>query len=150
MKVVGNYLGKMVFFMLPTALWAQIDTVNQEMVSMSATYQKPYDVGGVYYKRNEKAPFTGVLYGKYDNGNYLSIQEYKNGVGNGTWMNYYENGELKEMGTYRDNRVEGPVKQFYKNGRIKAEGTYAHWRKRVGAWKFYSTDGRLEKTETYK
>jgi antitoxin component YwqK of YwqJK toxin-antitoxin module len=129
---------------------AQIDTLNQEMVSMSATYQKPYKVGGVYYKMNEKTPFTGVLYGKYDNGKYLSIQEYKNGIGNGTWVNYYENGELKEIGTYRDNRVEGPITQFHKNGSIKAKGTYAHWRKKVGTWKYYSKEGLLEKTESYE
>lgn len=129
---------------------AQIDTLNQEMVSMSATYQEPYDVGGIYYKRNEKTPFTGILYGKYDNGKYLSIQEYKNGIGNGTWVNYYENGQLKEVGTYRDNRVEGPITQFYENGSKKAEGTYAHWRIKVGSWKYYSEDGRLEKTVTYK
>ena len=138
-----------VFMYFSQELIAQIDTLNQEMVPMSATYQKPYKVGGIYYKRNEKTPFTGILYGKYDNGKYLSIQEYKNGIGNGTWVNYYENGQIKEVGTYRDNRVEGPITQFYENGRIKSEGTYAHWRKKVGTWKFYSKEGLLEKTETY-
>ena len=128
---------------------APIDTTNQEMVSMSATYQKPYTVGGVYYKKQDTVPFTGVLYGKYANGNYLSIQEYKDGIGNGTWVNYYEDGSVKEVGTYRDNRVEGPIRQFHENGKLKAEGTYAHWRRKVGVWKFYDPQGKLLKTVTY-
>jgi antitoxin component YwqK of YwqJK toxin-antitoxin module len=149
-KEIRNCIGKIALFLLPAGLFAQIDTLNQEMVSMSATYQKPYEVGGVYYKKNEKTPFTGVLFGKYENGQYLSIQEYKNGIGNGTWVNYYENGQLKEIGTYRDNRVEGPIKQFYDNGKLKAEGTYAHWRKKVGLWKFYDRKGKLVRSETFK
>ncbi|NER11318.1 MORN repeat variant [Muriicola jejuensis] len=128
---------------------AQIDTLNREMVSMSATYQKPYTVGGVYYKQKDTVPFTGVLYGKYPNGKYLSIQEYKNGIGNGTWVNYYENGNLKEIGTYRDNRVEGPIRQYHENGKLKAEGMYAHWRRKVGLWKFYDLQGKLLRTITY-
>ncbi len=56
-------------------------------------------------------------------------------------------GNKKEIGTYKNNRVEGSIKQFYENGRLKAEGIYIHWRKRLGTWKFYSVDGRLEKTE---
>ncbi len=128
---------------------AQIDTLSQEMVSMSNTYQKPYKVGGVYYKTNETAPFTGVLFGKYSNGKYLSIQEYKNGIGNGTWINYYPNGQLKEVGTYMDNRVEGPIKQYYENGNLKAEGTFAHWRKKVGKWNFYDQDGNLIRSQNF-
>jgi antitoxin component YwqK of YwqJK toxin-antitoxin module len=119
------------------------------MVSMSATYQKPYEVGGVYYKIKDTVPYTGVLYGKYGNGNYLSIQEYVNGVGNGTWVNYYENGKVKEIGTYRDNRVEGPIRQFYENGTLKAEGTYAHWRRKVGPWKFYDAKGHLVRSTRF-
>jgi len=149
MKLINICILLGVLFLLPGGLLAQIDTVGQKMVSMSDTYQKPYKVGGVYYKKNDTTPYTGVLYGKYENGKYLSIQEYKNGVGNGTWINYYSNGNLKEVGTYRDNRVEGPVKQYYENGKLKAEGTYAHWRKKVGLWKYYNKEGIFVRSATY-
>jgi antitoxin component YwqK of YwqJK toxin-antitoxin module len=132
-----------------TNLQAQIDTVNQEMVSMGDTYQKRYKVGGVYYKSDETTPFTGVLYGKYSNGKYLSIQEYKNGIGNGAWVNYYPSGQLREVGTYRDNRVEGPYKEYYENGNLKAKGNFAHWKIKVGLWKFYDSDGKLIRTENF-
>ena len=143
----------LLFYILMTLkagfLFGQIDTTNREMVSMSATYQKPYEVGGVYYKKKDTVPFTGVLFGKYANGNYLSVQEYVNGIGNGTWVNYYENGNVKEIGTYRDNRVEGPIRQFHENGKLKAEGTYAHWRRKVGVWKYYDPQGEFRKEVTY-
>lgn len=128
---------------------AQIDTLQQRMVSMNETIEKPYKVGSIYYKSGESAPFTGVLFGKYSNGQYLSIQEYKNGIGNGTWINYYEDGTTKEIGTYVDNRVEGPIEMFYPNGVLKARGTYAHWRKKVSKWSYYDVNGILVEEVTY-
>jgi antitoxin component YwqK of YwqJK toxin-antitoxin module len=124
---------------------AQIDTLGQRMISMNATVEKPYKVGSVYYKKGESKPFTGVLFGKYNNGKYLSIQEYKDGIGNGKWVNYYVDGTVKEIGTYNDNRVDGPIEQFHPNGRLKAKGTYKHWRKKTGVWFYYDMEGAFIK-----
>lgn len=128
---------------------AQIDTTNRAMIPMSGTYEKPYKVGSIYFKQDSEEPFTGILFGRYKNGNYLSIQEYKNGIGNGKWVNYYEDGTIKEIGTYIDNLVEGPIVKYHSNGMKKAEGTYKHWRKKVGIWKYYDARGLLIETETY-
>lgn len=128
---------------------AQIDTTDRKMTAMSETYQKPFKVGSVYFEKGSDKPFNGVLYGKYKNGNYLSIQEYEDGVGNGKWVNYYEDGTLKEIGTYNNNLVEGPIVQFHPNGNKKAEGNYKHWRKKVGTWKYYDPNGSLIETKTY-
>jgi len=130
--------------------YSQIDTTKQRMVSMKNTIEKPYKVGSIYYKKGESKPYTGALYGKYKNGKYLTIQEYKNGVGNGLWVNYYEDGTLKEIGTYVDNRIEGPIRQYHPNGNIKAIGTYKHWKKKIGVWKYYDEDGNLIETETFQ
>lgn len=129
--------------------YAQIDTLGQKMVAMQDTYQKPYEVGTVYYEKNSQKPYTGVLYGTYANGNYLSIQEYKNGVGNGTWINYYENGVRKEVGTYINNLVEGPVTQYREDGSLKATGHYKHWRKKVGIWRYYDAKGNVREQIDY-
>ena len=102
-----------------------------------------------YYKPGEQQPFTGVLYARYDNGNYKSRQEFVAGVGQGTWINYWENGNLKEAGTYNQNRVEGPIKKYYPSGVLMAEGTYKEWRVRVGIWKYYNEEGKFLKTENY-
>lgn len=99
--------------------FAQIDTTNREMISMADTYQKRKDGAYSYFEKGEDKPYDGVLFGKYENGNYLSIQEYKNGIGEGTWINYYENGNLKEVGTYQKNKVAEPIKKYYSSGKIK-------------------------------
>ncbi len=61
-------------FMLCT-MSAQTAANDQELVPMSDTYQKAYKLGSVYYKTGTKTPFTGILYGKYSNGNYQTMQE---------------------------------------------------------------------------
>lgn len=128
---------------------AQKDLKDQEMVPMYDTYQKAYKLGSVYYKTGTKTPFTGVLYGKYDNGNYQTVQEYVDGIGNGKWIDFNPEGIKECEGTYKDNRVEGPVKFFYENGSLKSEGQYIHWKKPAGIWKYYDKAGNLVHTMTY-
>jgi len=123
-------------------------TASAEL-SMSQVNGSAKDGTYRYYKPGDTEPFTGVLYARYDNGNYKSRQEFVAGVGQGTWINYWENGNLKEAGTYNQNRVEGPIKKNYQSGVLKAEGTYREWRVRVGTWKYYDGEGKYLKTEDY-
>jgi hypothetical protein len=46
------------------------------MVLMSDSYQNDYKLGSIYYNMGSNTPFTGILYGKYVNGNYQTKQEY--------------------------------------------------------------------------
>ena len=82
------------------------------MVSMSDTYQKAYKLGSVYYEIGTNKPYTGVLYGTYDNGKLMTTQDYVDGIGNGKWTQYDPYGNKECEGTYIDNRVEGPVYIF--------------------------------------
>lgn len=139
----------MLFLSSSFIVLAQKDLKDQEMVPMYDTYQKAYKLGSVYYKVGTKTPFTGVLYGKYDNGNYQTMQEYVDGIGNGKWIDFNPEGIKECEGTYKDNRVEGPVKFFYENGSLKSEGQYIHWKKPAGIWKYYDKAGNLVHTMTY-
>lgn len=130
-------------------VFSQIDTASQEMVSMANATGKMRQGQYTYFKNGDDQPFTGVLYAQFANGNFESIQEFRDGVGNGTWVNYYENGALKEVGTYVENRVEGPIKKYYPSGKIQAEGTYRSWRIRVDEWTYYDENGQGVKTEDY-
>lgn len=132
-----------ILIFLPFLAFTQldIDTKSQSMVAMSETTQEPYEVGTKYFAKNATKPYTGILYGKHANGNYSTMQEYKNGIGNGVWINYFATGKVEEKGTYVDNRVEGPTEQYYPNGKLKAKGTYKHWRKKVGEWIYYDENG---------
>jgi len=116
-----------------------------EEIPMSQTNQKYADGKWRYYEKGSSEPFTGILYGKYDNGNLLTRQHFVNGIGEGKWYNYYENGNLREAGTYIQDRVEGPMKKYDENGQVRAEGMYKDWRIRVGKWKYYDANGQLLK-----
>ncbi len=110
---------------------------------MNDTYQKAYKLGSMYYKTGTDIPFTGVLFGKYDNGNYQTMQEYVDGVGNGKWTDFNPEGIKECEGTYKDNRVEGPVTFFYEDGSVKSMGQYLHWKRPIGKWKYYDKKGNL-------
>ncbi|MFK8105309.1 MAG: toxin-antitoxin system YwqK family antitoxin [Saprospiraceae bacterium] len=128
---------------------SDIDTTNQRMVPMSQTYQKAYRIGNKYYEVGTTKPFTGILYGRYDNGQLQTLQEFKNGVGDGTWINYDPEGRKEIQGTYVDNRIEGPVTLFYENGQVKAKGQYRHWKQSIGWWTYYDLSGKVVQRMLY-
>ena len=122
---------------------------DQKRVAMSETYQKAYKLGSKYYEIGTDKPFTGILYGKYDNGNYMSIQEYVEGIGNGKWIDFDPLGNKVCEGTYKDNRVEGPVTFFYEDGNVKSKGQYLHWKRPIGEWTYYDKKGNVVSKITY-
>jgi antitoxin component YwqK of YwqJK toxin-antitoxin module len=79
----------------------------------------------------------------------MTMQEYVNGIGNGSWVQFNPDGTKLEQGTYNDNRVEGPVVQFYEDGSIKAKGQYLHWKKPIGKWIYYDRKGKVVHEMTY-
>ena len=129
--------------------YAQTAATEKERLSMGDTYQKAYKLGSVYYKTGTDIPFTGILYGTYSNGNYQTIQEYVDGVGNGKWVDFSPEGVKECEGTYIDNRVIGPVRFFYENGSVKSEGHYLHWKNPIGTWNYFYKKGNLVHTMTY-
>ncbi len=129
---------------------AQATTVSAEReITMSATTANSSSGAYRYYKEGETEPFTGILFARYANGNYKSRQEFVDGIGQGTWINYWPNGNLKEAGSYNQNKVEGPISKYYENGQLKAKGNYKDWRIRIGEWEYYDESGQLILTEDY-
>ncbi|MDA0973641.1 MAG: hypothetical protein O2867_07915 [Bacteroidetes bacterium] len=62
------------------------DSNEKAMIPMSETYQRASDgIGSRYYQDGSSTPFTGVLYGRYDNGELMTTQDYVDGIGNGKW-----------------------------------------------------------------
>lgn len=126
-----------------------IDTIDREMITMSETTTKPYRIGSVYYERGSDQPFTGILYGRYDNGNLQTMQEFVDGIGNGSCINFDPEGRMTVKGTYIDNRVEGPVTEYYENAKVKSKGQYVHWKNPIGEWIYYDQNGNIASRVTY-
>lgn len=127
-----------------------MEQVEQRQERSMSEVSGKMDRGGYrYYAAGASTPFSGVLYSKHSNGQISSWQEYEDGIGQGTWINYYENGNFKEIGHYEQNRVEGEIRKFHPNGELKAKGTYKDWRIKIGLWEYYDNAGRLVKTADY-
>ncbi|WKV13244.1 toxin-antitoxin system YwqK family antitoxin [Marivirga harenae] len=122
---------------------------SRQLISMANVTANSSDGIYRYYAKGAKEPFTGILFSKFENGNYDSYQEYVDGVGHGTWINYYENGNYKEIGNYQQNKVTGLIKKFHENGELASEGVYKDWRVRVGKWTFYNDQGQLLQSVDY-
>ena len=153
-QFVMKYLLLGLLLCLPNLSLAQRELSMSEVTSkrelpMSATYGNSDSGMYRYYAKGEKEPFTGSLFGRYENGQLSSWQEYVDGLGQGRWINYYENGNKKEEGTYNQNRVEGPIKKYNQDGTLAAVGTYKNWRIRTGEWTFYKTDGTIDYLKDY-
>ena len=132
-----------------TSQQAPPDTTRQKMVVMSQTTLRPTPTGSRYFERGSTRPYTGLLYGRYANGQYQTIQQYRDGLANGYWMDFDPQGRKECQGTFRANKVEGPVTFFYENGRVKSKGQYLHWRRPIGEWVYYDQQGRVAHRMTY-
>ena len=128
----------------------KMDITSQHKVPMSDTYLRySQDHGYQYFQNGSDQPYTGVLYGKYDNGQIMTLQEYTDGIGNGIWIQFNPDGTKDEQGTYVENRVEGPVIRYWEDGSIKAKGQYRHWKQPIGKWIYYDREGNVVHTMTY-
>jgi antitoxin component YwqK of YwqJK toxin-antitoxin module len=115
-----------------------------EMVSMNdvkVNYGAPF--GQRYYEKGSSSPYTGWLSARYDNGKLESISQYKDGYGNGLWMNFDPDGNIESQGTLVNNKTIGPAKLFYEDGSVKASGEYVHVKNKVGWWYFYNRQGKV-------
>ena len=101
------------------------------------------EYGQQYFKKNSKKPYSGWLSARYDNGVLESISQFKNGYGNGLWINFDPDGRKESQGTLVNNKTIGPAKLFYENGSTKAEGKYVHLKNKVDWWLFYDRKGNI-------
>jgi antitoxin component YwqK of YwqJK toxin-antitoxin module len=114
---------------------------SQNELSMKEVSGKYVDGIYRYYEEGVSDPYSGVLYSTHSNGQTDSWQEYKDGIGQGKWINYFKNGNIKEIGNYENNLVQGSIKKYHENGNLKAIGTYKDWRVKIGIWSYYDSEG---------
>jgi len=101
-------------------------------VSFGKTYMKK-DVevkNSVTYDIKTNEPINGELVEYYENGQKLSVNEYKKGIATGSYKEYYETGELKGNVTFTEGteptgrgieyRKDGKKlhEVYYKNGKV--------------------------------
>ena len=101
------------------------------------------------YLINSETPFTGIVVGKYQNGQKEWESNYKNGKEDGKATNWYESGQKEIEGAHKNGKAEGPHTQWHDNGQKEAEGAYKDG-KLEGKWTLWYPNGKKEAEETYK
>ena len=96
---------------------------------------------GVYYKKFSEVPFTGKVDGKEQG-------SFKNGLKEGSWVQYHENGQLFYKGDYKNGKKEGSWVWYYHSGQLSYKGDYKNG-KEEGSWVSYKRDGTFN-SGTYK
>ncbi len=94
----------------------------------------------------------GLREGKwiYQLGNFKSIGKYNGDLEDSTWTEYYnDNGKVRFTGKYSQGRPDGVHMWYYPDGKTELEGHYT-----LGLmedkWKYYTEDGALFLTITYR
>ena len=77
------------------------------------------------------------------------MMEYKDGLGQGSVVNYFPNGKIKEKFNMKNDKLDGENIEYYENGIIKKFQNYKD-NKLYGIYKEYDSKGILEKVCNYK
>jgi antitoxin component YwqK of YwqJK toxin-antitoxin module len=109
-----------------------------------------YNDSGKIITRGEYA--DGLKEGKwvYQLGNFKSVGKYSGDLEDSTWTEYYnDNGKVRFTGKYSQGRPDGVHMWYYPDGKTELEGHY-NLGLMEDRWKYYSEDGSLFLTITYR
>jgi antitoxin component YwqK of YwqJK toxin-antitoxin module len=84
------------------------------------------DGGKVYFYKNTKQRFSGIVFQTYENGQISFEEQVHNGKGV-SYKSWYKNGKLE----HDENENLGIKKDFYENGKLKSI-THEHFTKNIG------------------
>ena len=103
---------------------------------------------GIVYVVNEEKPYSGVITGKYDNGQVKIKEIFKEGRYNGEQFTYYDNGQVESKATFENGVAVGTFYAYHKNGEVSYTGNFLNG-KRNGEWNRYTDDKKMILTEIY-
>ena len=122
---------------------------------------------GIYYVKNEKAPFSGTAVARYKDGTKKQRAMFINGKEHGECSGWYENGQIhyryqcregkqhgkaiqwsrfgkkKQEAFFEDGKLNGKWIQWHENGRKKEEIEYVQGQKH-GKWSVWYENGTLK------
>ena len=89
------------------------------------TFESYWENGFNHYERlfyttenGQKAPFTGLLYELYPNGNILGYSFYKDGYEEGTNVDFYDNGCVSKYSNLDKESNKTLIIKWFRNGKI--------------------------------
>lgn len=131
-------------FMIILAVFSIIGCSGREI-----DISKKQKRSGIVYVVNEDKPYTGIITGKYDNGQIKIKEIFKDGKYNGEQFTYYDNGQVESKATFENGVAVGTFYAYHKNGEVSYTGDFLNG-KRNGEWNRYTDDKKLILTEIYQ
>lgn len=80
--------------------------------------------GGLYYRKGDEVPYSGILYALYENGSGRYQSTVKDGKLDGVSVEWYDNGNKQQETNYEEGILNGPVLTWHKDGQKASEGGY--------------------------
>jgi len=108
----------------PKSSLAKVDEPPVQTVDMSKLVVRDE----LLYEINSETPFTGVVVGKYENGQKAGEVTIKDGKPEGPTTEWYKNGQKSSESIWKDGEVASDTR-WHKNGQKKSETTYKDGKK---------------------
>ena len=101
-----------------------ISSCSQKEISIEYLVKR----NGITYEINKEEPFSGIVYKKLPNGQFILKGRYKNGYKDGEWIEYFDNGQIALTGLYKSGNRDGEWIKYYDNGQIAKTETFINGR----------------------
>lgn len=142
-------LSTILTMVLITSCTTRVNEITQKSdlswAEETVTLSNGREEGVLLYKGK---PFSGVLFGLYDQGHLNYEYEYQDGLMHGPSNEYDYDDYLEEETIYNRGVREGSYTQWFENGQIYISGNYTNGKK-SGIWTDYDRDGNISRTKEY-
>lgn len=103
--------------------------------------------GTIYYRG---LPYSGMIYFLFDDSkDTAAINNYKEGVEDGTWKKYYSGGQLKELRTFASGKKTGKLQTWWPGGVVQSEYFFSN-NEYEGTCREWNDSGLLIKEMNYR
>jgi len=103
----------------------------------------------IRYFTDSETPYTGKVYGLYENGQKQFEGKMKDGKKDGLWIGWYEKGKKQFEVNWKDDKLDGPALQWYENGQKQIEANNMDGNV-IGLHVAWHENGQKETTRTAK
>ena len=134
--------------------------VKEEVKNKESIVETNSELGGVNteeleeresikYLKDSETPYTGKVYGLYENGQKLFEVNYKDGKREGLITAWHDNGLKKTEGNYKDGKFEGLYVWWHDDGQKSGEGNFKNGKK-DGVFTDWHDNGQKQLEVKYK
>ena len=104
---------------------------------------------GIVYLKGSDTPYTGKVFGLYENGKKKQEGNLKDGKPNGLWVNWHENGQKGEQVNFKDGKEDGLNVAWYDTGEKELEYNFKDGKK-DRLWLIWHKNGQKAAERNFK